>query len=71
MLQHLHSVYAKFDALLVGSTSILSIQLFANMSPQDMQSYFTILMQGMIGAATIAKIGYEIYKDKYEKRKND
>lgn len=70
MLQTLDNVYHKFDAILVGTTSICSIQLFASMSPQDVQSYFSIVMQGLVGAATIVKIGYEIYKDR-EKRKND
>jgi hypothetical protein len=70
MLHFLDNVYHKFDAVLIGSTSILSIEFLATMSPQDMQSYFTIFMQGIVGAATIAKIGYEIYKDKNEKGKD-
>jgi hypothetical protein len=60
----LHNVYHKFDATLIGVTSICSIQLFAEMSPQDVQSYFTIVMQAVVGSATIFKIGYEIYKDR-------
>jgi hypothetical protein len=34
-----------------------------------MQSYFTIVMQGLVGAATLAKITYEIYKDGVENKK--
>jgi hypothetical protein len=65
----LNSIYHKFDAALVGTTSICSIQFFAEISPQDMQSYFTIVMQGLVGAATLAKITYEIYKDGVENKK--
>ena len=64
------SIYHKFDTLLTGGLSILSIQFFAMMSAQDMQAYFAMLMQGLVGVATIAKIGYEVYKDRCEKRKN-
>ena len=70
MLQILDNVYHKFDAVLVGTTSICSIQLFASFSPQDVQSYFSIVMQGLVGAATILKIGYEIYKDREKGKDN-
>jgi len=65
------NVYHKFDTVLVGSTSILSIQFFHDMNPQDVQSVFAIFMQGLIGTATLIKIGYEIYKDKYAKGKDN
>lgn len=65
----LNSLYHKFDTILVGTTSICSIQFFAEMSPQDIQSYFAIIMQGTVGAATLLKIGYEIYKDRRENKK--
>lgn len=67
----LDNVYHKFDTVLIGSTSILSIQFFHNMTPQDVQSVFAIFMQGLIGVATLIKIGYEIYKDRYAQGKND
>jgi len=65
------NIYHKFDTVLIGSTSILSIQLFHNMTPQDVQSVFAIFMQGLIGVATLVKIGYEIYKDKNAQGKDN
>jgi hypothetical protein len=41
------------------------------MTPQDVQSVFAIFMQGLIGAATLIKIGYEIYKDRNAKGKDN
>jgi len=57
------NIHNRLDTVLTGCTSILSIEFFHNMSYQDMQSVFTILMQGIVGAATLFKIGYEIYRD--------
>lgn len=71
MFQVVDSFYHKFDTVLTGGLSILSIQFFAMMTAQDMQAYFAMLMQGLIGAATLAKIGYEVYKERREKREND